>query len=40
MDRNDDQYVWLNDWYEGQQNINVIGFVAVSDINVPVYEEE
>lgn len=39
-DGNEDQYVWLNDWYEGQQNINVIGFVAVSDINVPCFEEE
>lgn len=39
-DGNNDQYVWLNDWYEGQQNIKVIGFVAVSEINVPSFEEE
>lgn len=38
-DGNTDSFVWLNDWYEGQQNIKVIGFVAVSDIDVPMYKK-
>ena len=38
-DGNSDSYAWLNDWYEGQQNINVIGFIAVSEINVPMYKK-
>lgn len=25
-------YVWLNDWYEGQQDIQVIGYIKLSEV--------
>ena len=28
-------YVWLNDWYEGQKNVEVLGCISISDIKVP-----
>ncbi len=31
-------YVWENDWYEGQQNIEVLGCIAVSDVEVPEFD--
>lgn len=30
-----DGYVWVNDWYEGQTDVYVIGFIKVSDVVVP-----
>ena len=29
-----DSYVWVNDWDEGQQDVIVLGFAAVSDVDV------
>lgn len=26
-------YVWLNDWFEGQQNVEVVAFINVDDID-------
>lgn len=31
-------YIWDNDWYEGQQNINILGFISLQDVNVPCME--
>ena len=31
-------YVWLNDWNEGYDFIYVVGFIKVSDVIVPEYE--
>jgi hypothetical protein len=31
-------YVWLNDWDEGQQDIEILGCVPISEINVPQFE--
>lgn len=31
-----DNMVWLNDWWEGQQEIFVLGYVPVRDIEVEV----
>ena len=28
------KYEWLYDWYEGQQEVEVIGFIPVSDIQI------
>ena len=33
-------YVWLNDWYEGQDFVYVIGFIKVSDVDVPEYRKD
>lgn len=35
-----EDYVWVNDWNEGQDFVYVIGFIKVSDVNVPEYEAE
>lgn len=34
-------YCWLNDWNEGQQDVEILGCVALSDISVPsfIYHE-
>ena len=29
----DDSYVWLNDWYEGQTDIEVLGYMLLGDVN-------
>ena len=33
-------YSWLNDWNEGQQEIEILGCVPVSDILVPMFGGE
>lgn len=33
-------YVWLNDWNEGQQDIEILGCISVSDINVPIFDRK
>ena len=37
-DYSDEDYIWLNDWNEGESDVYVIGFIKVSDVNVPEYE--
>jgi hypothetical protein len=32
-------YVWLNDWDEGQQDIEILGCIAISDIDVPTFAQ-
>lgn len=32
-------YMWLNDWCEGQTDVEVIGYIAVPDIEIPRLEE-
>jgi hypothetical protein len=32
-------YVWLNDWDEGQQDVEILGCIAISDIDVPVFTQ-
>ena len=36
----EDVYVWLNDWDEGQQDIEILGCIPVSDINVPIFDRK
>lgn len=36
---NDDCYEWLNDWDEGQQNVQIIGFCLVEEVSVPVCDD-
>lgn len=33
-------YVWLNDWNEGQQDIEILGCIPVSDINVSIFDRK
>ena len=32
-------YCWLKDWNEGQQDVEILGCIAISDINVPMFIE-
>ena len=32
-------YVWENDWHEGQEDVEVLGFIDKDDIVVPDYKE-
>lgn len=35
LDYYDDMYIWVNDWYEGQQDIQVIAWISAEDaINI------
>lgn len=31
-------YIWSSDWNEGQEDVEVLGFIAVSDVEVPLFE--
>ena len=33
-------YIWLNDWNEGQQDVEILGCIAVSDVEVPLFERD
>lgn len=33
-------YIWLNDWNEGQEDIEVLGSIPVSDVEVPLFERD
>lgn len=33
-------YVWMNDWNEGQTDVYILGFIKVSDVIVPYYEKK
>lgn len=28
-------YVWLHDWWEGEDDVTILGFTAVADVDVP-----
>lgn len=30
-----DQWVWLHDWNEGQEDVHVLGYVSIDDVDVP-----
>lgn len=29
-------YIWNSDWNEGQEDIEILGYIAVSDVEVPL----
>ena len=33
----DNFYVWENDWYEGQQEVEMLGCISIDDVNVPLF---
>ena len=33
----DDFYVWENDWYEGQQKVEILGCISIDDVDVPLF---
>jgi len=32
-----DHYVWLNDWDEGQDEVYIVGFIPIADVEVREY---
>ena len=36
----DGYYIWLNDWWEGQEDVEILGCVDVSEIDVPLFEAQ
>ena len=34
----DNFYTWISDWNEGQEDIEILGCIAVSDVEVPLFE--
>lgn len=32
-------YVWKNDWWEGQQDVDILGCIPVFDVDVPKFNE-
>ena len=36
----DEFYTWMNDWNEGQEDIEILGCIAVSDVEVPLFERD
>lgn len=33
-------YVWDNDWHEGQEDVEILGCIALSDIKIKTFERE
>lgn len=33
-------YIWNSDWNEGQEDIEILGCIAVSDVEVPLFERD
>lgn len=33
----DDPYIWETDWYEGQDEVEVLGCISISDVAVPTF---
>ena len=36
-DSKGENYIWLNDWFEGQQWVEIMGFMPIEDVDVPEY---
>lgn len=37
-DGNVGDWVWLHDWDEGQQNVEVLGYIRMQDVDIPKIE--
>lgn len=33
-----DDYAWLDDWFEGQEDIEILGCIPINEIDVPLFE--
>ena len=36
----DSFYIWMSDWNEGQEDVEILGCIAVSDVEVPLFERD
>lgn len=32
------EYCWVNDWYEGEDEVDVLGCIDVCDVVIPLFE--
>lgn len=32
------KYCWLNDWYEGEDEVEILGCIDVCDVTVPLFD--
>ena len=39
LDYYDDMHIWVNDWYEGQQDIQVLTWITAEDAMNLIYPE-
>ena len=39
LDYYDDMYVWVNDWYEGQQDVQILTWITAEDAMNLIYPE-
>lgn len=30
-----EDYIWLNDWNEGYDEVEVLGYIAIADVDIP-----
>ena len=33
-------YIWLNDWNEGQEDVEILGCINVGEIDVPLFKAQ
>lgn len=33
-DGSENEYIWLDDWNEGQDDVEVLGYIAVQDVQI------
>lgn len=33
------EYVWEHDWHEGEEDVEILGFINISDVNIPEEKE-
>lgn len=36
----DGYYIWLSDWDEGQEDVEILGCIDVGEIDVPLFEQQ
>lgn len=35
----DSDYVWLNDWWEGQEEVEILGCISLDNVEVPEFKK-
>jgi len=33
-------YIWIDDWYEGQEDVTIIGFIPIEAVTIPKIDKE
>lgn len=40
MTKHEGYYIWLSDWNEGQEDVEILGCIDVGEIDVPLFEQQ